>query len=67
MEGTDGDWVAIEVKLGQAAVDAAAHNLLRVTAKFERPPAACVVVVPIGVAHTRGDGVHVVPLTTLGP
>lgn len=67
IESEDGSWVAVEVKLGQAAVDLAAANLLRVTAKVVRPPIACVVVVPVGVAHTRADGVLVVPLTVLGP
>lgn len=66
VEGSDGSWLAIEVKLGAGAVDAAAENLLRITPKFERPPVACVVVTPSGVAHRRSDGVLVVPLTVLG-
>lgn len=67
VEGRGGEWLAIEVKLGQGAVDAAAQQLLRVTAKMERPPIACVVVVPTGVAHRRSDGVLVIPHTVLGP
>lgn len=67
VEAQDGAWLAIEVKLGEGAVDAAARNLLRVTAKIERPPLACVVMTPTGVAHRRDDGVLVVPLTVLGP
>lgn len=67
VEGAKGDWVAIEVKLGQASIDEAAAQLHRVTAKIDRPPAHKVVVTPTGVAHRRADGVLVVPLTTLGP
>ncbi|QPZ38596.1 ATP-binding protein [Paramicrobacterium chengjingii] len=66
IEDDDGSWVAIEVKLGIKAVDSAASNLLRVTSKIARQPAAVVIVVPSGVAHRRIDGVFVVPLTTLG-
>ncbi len=67
VEAQDGAWLAIEVKLGEGAVDAAARNLRRVTAKIERPPLECVVMTPTGAAHRRDDGVLVVPLTVLGP
>jgi len=66
VEGDDGSWLAFEVKLGAASVDAAADNLLRIKAKMQRAPRACVIVVPSGVAHVRGDGVFVVPLSVLG-
>ena len=67
VEKDDGRWLAVEVKVGQGSVEAAAQNLLRVTAKVKRPPSATVVIVPVGVAHRRSDGVIVVPLTVLGP
>lgn len=67
VEASDGRWVAVEVKLGLSQVDAAASNLLRVVAKVARPPEACVVITPSGVAYRRPDGVLVVPLTVLGP
>lgn len=67
VEASDGRWIAVEVKLGLGQVDAAAANLLRVVAKVSRPPEACVVVIPSGVAYRRPDGVLVVPLTVLGP
>lgn len=67
VEKQGGAWIAIEVKLGVEAVDAAAANLLRVCAKMRRQPLAQVVIVPVGVAHRREDGVVVVPLTLLGP
>lgn len=66
VEGPTGEWLALEVKLGSEAVDAAAQNLVRVTNKMVRPPVANVVVTPTGIAHQRADGVLVVPLTTLG-
>lgn len=66
VEGATGEWLALEVKLGSEAVDAAAQNLVRVTRKMVRPPVASVVVIPTGIAHQRADGVLVVPLTTLG-
>jgi len=67
VEDSDGSWIAVEVKLGAHAVEEAANALHRVTAKIERPPTAMVIVVPTGVAYQRPDGIHVVPLTVLGP
>ncbi|MFV0433155.1 MAG: DUF4143 domain-containing protein [Leucobacter sp.] len=67
VEGRNGEWVAVEAKLGFSAVDHAAANLIRVTDKMVRPPRARVVIVPTGVSHRRNDGVCVVPLTLLGP
>lgn len=66
VEAADGAWIGLEVKLGQHAIDAAAENLLRVSAKIIRPPEALIVVVPTGLAYQRDDGVFVVPLTVLG-
>lgn len=40
---------------------------LRSASKIERPPSGLCVVIPVGVAHMRPDGVSVVPLTVLGP
>lgn len=66
VEGIDGQWLGIEVKLGQSACDEAAANLLRVAAKVARPPQALAVIIPTGIAHRRSDGVYVIPLSTLG-
>lgn len=66
VEAADGAWIGLEVKLGQHAIDAAAENLLRVSAKIIRQPEALIVVVPSGLAYQRDDGVFVVPLTVLG-
>lgn len=67
VEASDGRWLGIEVKLGSVSIDSAAAALLRVAAKVERPATALIVVIPVGVAHVRSDGVWVVPLTVLGP
>lgn len=67
----DGDWIAMEVKLGMDQVEKAAKSLIaarkKLVAKGERPPRALVVVVGSGgVAHMREDGVQVAPIDTLG-
>jgi len=67
IESADGDWAAIEVKLGDEAVDAAATSLLRLAERVESPPAALVVVTTGRYAYQREDGVRVVPLGCLGP
>lgn len=54
------------MELGESRVDDGAGNLLRVTGNMVKPPVGCVVVTLTGLVHTRPDGVHVVPLTTLG-
>jgi len=73
VEGLDNKWGAIEVKLGRAQVDQAAQNLLRLRKKLTgvselAPPAFLMVLTATtGLAHTRPDGVHVVPIDCLGP
>ena len=66
VEAADGEWLAIEVKLGQGSVDAASTNLIRIGDKFVKPPRERIVVVPTGIAHRRTDGTLIVPLTVLG-
>jgi predicted AAA+ superfamily ATPase len=64
-------WGAVEVKLGAAAEDQAAGTLLRLKAKLagQAPDPAFLMVLSATApaAHTRGDGVHVVPIDRLGP
>jgi predicted AAA+ superfamily ATPase len=67
LENRDGDWVGIEVKLGEGEVDKAATSLHRLAARVARAPKALVVVTGTTLAYTRDDGVHVVPLGVLGP
>jgi predicted AAA+ superfamily ATPase len=70
---TDGQgaWGAVEVKLGSSDVDRAAATLVKLKSKLARetePPAFLAVVTgTTGVAFTRDDGVHVIPIDCLGP
>lgn len=69
----DGAWLAVEVKLGHRrdVVDSAARNLLRLRDKVAAPRradlAGLVVVTALGPSYRRPDGIHVVPITSLGP
>lgn len=68
----NGDWIAVEVKLGgRAAVDAAAASLLRLRDRVDPAgvgePKRLVVLTPAGYAYERTDGVAVAPITCLGP
>ncbi len=69
----DGAWLAVEVKLGHRSdtVDRAATSLLRLRDKVAAPRrgdlAGLVVLTALGPAYRRADGVHVVPITALGP
>lgn len=68
---TDNTWAAFEVKLNPTAVDEAAAGLLRFASKVETSkhgkPAALGVITSSGYAGQRSDGVHVIPITALGP
>lgn len=71
IESPSGKWIGVEIKLGNAMVDQAAASLLRLvnrldTTRMSRPE-ALVVITARGYAHTRADGVHVVPFSLLGP
>ena len=74
VEMQDGHWAGFEVKaIGQhsdadiAKIDQAASKLRRLSAKMVTPPTALAVIVATGVSYTRSeDGVHVIPLGTLG-
>lgn len=67
VETRDGDWMGIEVKLGQAEIDKAAAALHRLAGRVQRTPKALVIITGTSLAYTRDDGVHVVPLGVLGP
>jgi predicted AAA+ superfamily ATPase len=66
----NGDWAAVEVKLGTHEFEAAAANLFRLKKKMEgqvKPPVFLMILTASGgLAHTRPDGIHVVPLDCLG-
>lgn len=67
----DGRWAAIEVKLSSARVDEAAASLQKLTGKIDTKrtgdPIARIVITAGEYAYTRPDGIHVVPITCLGP
>ncbi len=66
-----GRWAAFEVKLNPRAADGAAAALLRFASKVDTArhgePAALGVITSTGFAGPRPDGVHVIPITALGP
>ena len=66
VENRDGDWMGVEVKLGQTEIDKAADSLHRLAVRVKREPKALVIVTGTSLAYTREDGVHVVPLGVLG-
>ena len=66
VEDRGGEWLAVEVKLGDDQADRAAGSLRALAARVKRPPAAMLVVTTGSLAYTRDDGVHVVPLGVLG-
>lgn len=73
VETAAGEWMAAEVKLGgDAAIEAAASNLLtlrsRVDTSVASEPTKLIVVTAVGgYCYDRPDGVAVVPITALGP
>ena len=66
----DGRWGAIEVKLGQGQVEAAAAGLLRFRQQIDSrrtgEPAFLAVVCGGGYGYRRADGIAVVPVGALG-
>ena len=70
IEYPDGEWLAIEIKLGANQIDAAAENLISIGDAIKSedgraPKALCVVCGLSNAAYKRPDGVYVVPITAL--
>ncbi len=70
VELQNGDWIAIEIKLGANQIDDAAKSLLKISDKIKnsggKPPRAlCVICGICRAAYLRADGVYVVPITAL--
>lgn len=69
----DGTWGAIAVRMNPAGADDGAAQVKWLASKVDvrvtdqRPPAFLAVVTGAGSAHTREDGVHVVPVASLAP
>ncbi|MGC0274934.1 ATP-binding protein [Pseudactinotalea sp. Z1739] len=64
-------WAAFEVKMSPTAVDEAAASLLHFASKIDvskhGAPGALGVITSTGYAGRRPDGVHVIPISALGP
>jgi predicted AAA+ superfamily ATPase len=71
IEFGDGKWGAIEIKLGSAAEDAAAANLLKVRSSVKSrhggEASFLMIVTSGGIAYRRDDGVYSVPIGCLKP
>ena len=73
IERPDGEWTAVEVKLGSNQIETAAKSLLDIKSQFEadrssRPPKSLAVVVGLAsAAYRRPDGVYVLPIISLRP
>lgn len=72
IEGLDGQWAAVEVKLGGAAAIATAMKSLRavrslVGATRRGAPTRLIIVTAFGPGYQTDDGIAVVPLTALKP
>jgi len=72
LELENGDWIAIEIKLGANEIDYGADNLLSIKAAIEKdsdggkPPKQLVVICGLSNAiYKRPDGVIVLPITAL--
>ena len=68
----NGDWIAVEIKLGgRVGVDAAAASLRKLRDRIDPAevgePKRLVVLTATGYAYERTDGVAVVPITSLAP
>lgn len=71
VDADDGRWAAIEVKLGQSDIDAAAATLLRFSDKIDTAksgkPAMLAVITGMGYGYRRPDGIVVIPAGALAP
>ncbi|MDR3295915.1 MAG: DUF4143 domain-containing protein [Clostridiales Family XIII bacterium] len=69
IEMPDAEWCALEIKLGEYQVEAAARSLMRLKEKMlaqgARPPMCLVVVTGGGFGRQRDDGIYVVPINAL--
>ncbi len=68
----NGDWIAVEIKIGgRVGVDAAAASLRKLRDRIDPAevgePKRLVVLTATGYAYERTDGVAVVPITSLAP
>lgn len=66
----NGDWCAIEVKLGIGQFDEAAANLLKLVSVLDsrkvKPPKSLAIITGTGISHLRADGISVISIAALG-
>ena len=72
LEGLDGQWAGVEIKLGGAsAITEAMQSLRAVRARVDTArrgePARLIVITAFGPGYQTDDGIAVVPLTALRP
>ena len=72
IEGLDGQWAAVEIKLGGAkAINAATESLRAVRSRIDTArrgePARLIIITALGHAYQTPDGIAITPLTTLRP
>ena len=68
LEFEDGEYAAVEIKLGYNGVDDAIKNLKAFYSNMiKKPKFMCVIVGVLEAAYKRPDGVYVVPITALRP
>lgn len=70
IELENGDWCALEIKLGVNAIEDAAKNLIKIRDSIhneggKEPSVLCVICGMANAAYKRPDGVYVVPITAL--
>lgn len=65
----NGQWAAIEVKLGNKAIEAGAESLKKLAKKIDQgamnPPSFLAVITGTGYAYKREDGIYVIPIGCL--
>ena len=72
IERGDGEWMAAEIKLGgERLIEHGVNSLLRLRGRIDTDrmgqPSALIVITATGYGFEHRDGVHVVPIATLGP
>jgi len=65
----DGQWAAVEIKMGASAIEDAAKNLRKLVDKVDlakmNPPTFLMILTATEYGYTRHDGIHVVPIACL--
>jgi hypothetical protein len=70
IELDNGDWIAIEIKLGSNQINTAAKSLIKIKSKIIKkggipPKVLCIICGLSNAAYLRDDGVYVLPITVL--